>query len=141
MSRKLQFVHKGFPSSLEIIDARGYNAVAIAEGVLNRSIMKLFTGNLTDFEFLSPKTGNFLVIKGITITGDGNVGKIYLKRSGNGGSIIFPAYFSAQVKGSPSSATNFILDIDEKILISSSDRGTSESFVGLSYIEVNPIDI
>lgn len=141
MARRETFVHNGFPSSLEIIDARGYNAVGIAEGVLNRSIMKMFNGNLTDFEFLKPQSGNFIVIKGITITGEGNTGKVYLKRSRNGGSPIFPAYFTAQVKGSPSSATNFILDVDEKILITATDRGTSETFVGMSYIEVSTSEI
>lgn len=33
---------------------------------------------------------------------------------------------------------NLVMDVDEKLLLTTTDRGSSESFVGISYLEVNP---
>jgi len=130
------WVIKGFPRSLLAHDARYYDAVPVEDGMLHQSVNKLFTGNLTDFVFVAPTTGNGIAVRGLTIQGEGNTGKVYLKRSSNG-EVIFPAYFSAQVKGSPSSALNLVLEDDETITITTTDRGTSETFIGITYIEFN----
>jgi len=127
------FLHKGFPNSLIAHNYKYYDAVPVEDGMLHESKNKLFTGNLTDFEFIVPPTNMALAIKGLTITGDGNTGKVYLKRSSDG-SVIFPAYFTAQVKGSPSSALNLVLNDNEKVLITATDRETAETFIGISYI-------
>lgn len=128
----------GLNNSLVIYDSDFHDALAVQDNVLNRSKSYLFIGNVTDYEFLIPKSGCYIVVKGITIIGDGNTGNVKLFRELND-QCILPAYFSAQVKNSASSALNIILGVNEKLLVTSVGRGdTSESFIGVSYIEIDP---
>ena len=106
-------------------------------GGSNSSLPLLITGNATNRVLVEPSPGNVLIIKGLTIIGSGNQGKVYVEReNGNGETnILLPAYFSAQSRAGASSALNVILEVDEKLILNTEDRN-GETFVGVSYVEV-----
>lgn len=129
-----RFTVNGFPSDIIMHDKNFNSAIASENGALNISKVLTFNGDKTHELFLEPSSGNRLILKGISILGDGNSGNVSFVR-GKDTTNIFKSYFSSQVKGAPSSAFNFILDIDEKVYLTTSSRGTSETFCGISYIE------
>ena len=106
-------------------------------GGSNSSLPLLITGNVTNRVLVEPSPGNMLIIKGLTIIGEGNQGKVYIERE-NGTSecnVLLPAYFSAQSRAGASSALNIILDMNEKLILNTTDRN-GETFVGVSYVEM-----
>lgn len=109
-------------------------AIATENGARNVSKPTTIVGNVTDLVLLAPAPGKHLIIKGITVVGDGNQGTVKIKRE-TGGVTILPVYFSAQNRAGTSGALNIELGVDERVLVTATDRGTSETFIGLSYVE------
>ena len=124
----------GFPSKVILHDTRHFDSLSVENGAMHVSKALTYTGSQSGIVFLTPSTGKALCIKGITILGNGNTGIVKLLRSSNN-NCIYPAYFTAQVKGSPSSAFNLVLLPNEYVILDLVDRGTSETFVGVTYIE------
>lgn len=140
MATKRENIYKGFPSDIHGHDSRGFPMIASEFGLANKSKSHTFLGNLTGYELLAPASVNFLVLKGLTMLGDGNTGTVKVLRGSNSVCIL-PLYMSAQVRSSPSSGFNLVLNVNEKVLITSTGRGdTSETFVGISYLEFSPSD-
>jgi hypothetical protein len=126
----------GFPRSVISETTEGMNALGVETGFTNNSKPTLIIGNVLNQVLLAPSTGRKIILKGISILGNGNTGTVKVTRESNG-EIILPGYFSAQGKPSTSPAFNFRLDTDEKVLVTCVDRqATDETFIGLSYIEV-----
>ena len=111
--------------------------VATDNGYANKSEPLIFTGDLTQ-ALVTPAPGQRLDIKGITITGDGNTGTVFIKRQNGPANkiVILPVWFSAQNRGGASGALNFTLDTDESIIVEATGRGSNQTFVGVSYIEL-----
>ena len=128
------YVYNGFPSTLIVHNSDMYNCVPAENGLLHKSTSIIFTGDKTSYEFIVPASGNRITIKGITIIGEGVSGVIKLTRSSNG-LCILPCYMSSRNTETASGALNIKMGVDEKILITTTDRGSNETFVGVSYIE------
>jgi len=140
MSSKRENIYKGFPSDIHGHNSSGMPFISSEFGLSNKTKLLTFVGNVTNMEFLVPTSGNFFIIKGISLIGQGAQGTIKFTRGSNG-DIIYPLYFSAQVRSSPSSAFNYVMNVDEKVILNTVGRGAAdESFVGISYLEFNPKD-
>lgn len=131
------FVFKGLPSDLVSRTSDDGYGLITADGVLNKSKSYLFTGDITNYTLITPSVGNFLIIKGITIIGDGVSGAIKLFRSSNN-QCILPCFMSSHNSASTSNSLNLRLNVNESLYISTTGRGALESFVGVSYKEMNP---
>lgn len=117
----------------------GNDFFSVETGLANTSVSTLITGNVAGQIFITPSSADsFIIVKGITILGDGNQGKVYVKRS-VGNKVLLPTYFSAQNRAGTSSALNIVLNVGENVIIDTIDRGTSETFIGVTYIEVKSL--
>lgn len=111
--------------------------LAVENGARNASKPTTLIGDSPGQLLVEPTQGNRLVIKAITIIGDGNQGTIKVKRE-LGDVTILPAYFSAQNRAGTSGALNIVLEVDESVYVTAIGRGTSETFIGVSYLELFP---
>lgn len=130
------YVVKGLPDGIIQRNIRDGMALRVVDNCLHTSKADIIIGNQTNYVLATPAVGSRIVIKGVSIIGEGNTGTIKILRENNGVCIL-PCYMSVRQTSSASSALNIILDIDEKVLVTTVSRGASdESFVGVSYIEV-----
>ena len=123
-------VIQGYPSNLIGNTPKGSFNRSASDATESES--KEFTGDLKEV-FITPQSGNRLIIKGVTIIGDGNSGTIKLV---SGDRIILPLYLSNFSRSGTSGALNIELETDQSISILAEGRGTSISFAGVSYLEV-----
>lgn len=114
-------------------------AVKVETNCINTSVSIEFSGDLTAYDIVVPSAGNRIVVKGMTIIGDGNVGTIKISRSINGATIL-PCYMGVRATQSASSALHLELLPDEKIQINTTQRGDNETFVGITYTEIDSDD-
>ena len=131
------FVYKGIPSDVITRNSDDGYALSTTDGLINKSKSYLFTGDITTYTLITPATGNYIIIKGITIIGDGNTGTIKIFRSSNN-QCILPCFMSSKNYATASTALNLVLNINESVYITTVSRGAVESFVGVSYKEMNP---
>lgn len=128
-------VMRGFPDDLRRETANGGHFVPVDNGFSNDSKPAEIIGNVTGQVLVAPAAGRKLIIKGITIIGNGNQGEVKVKRAG--GITVLPAYFSAQNRAGTSGSLNLRLNVDEPLTVTTTGRGaTDETFVGVSYIEL-----
>lgn len=127
-------VMRGYPVDLIKSAYNDGYFLPVDNGFANSSVPHEFTGDTADHVLVAPQPGQRLVVKGVTILGDGNQGKVKIKR-GNGVTIL-PAWFSAQNRAGASGALNVVLNPDEVVTVTATGRGQSETFVGVSYIEL-----
>lgn len=132
MGRKYNI--RGFPNDLITDKIDGERFLKTEEGGGHISVPYEFTGNLNDYIMISPPNGYKLCIKGMLILGEGSAGVVKIKRSSDG-STLLPCHFSFLSKSSASNNLNLSLEEGENILITATDRGNSETFVGISYLE------
>lgn len=79
--------------------------------------------------------GQQIVIKGITISGEGDAGVSTVERENGSQVVILPLYQTKQSNTQPSSAMNLVLDDGESVIIRTVGRGVAEeTFFGISYI-------
>lgn len=111
----------------------GSYALAVEEGYYNKSIPTVVTGNVTD-QVIIPACapGDCVVVKAMLITGNGNVGKAYLKA---GATVILPLYFSVANHAAASTQVRIRPGAGEAVTITTTDRGGNETFVGVTYYE------
>ena len=129
------FVYKGFPSIFGNQNSSGKKFISTDSSFSNNSTSVVVVGNSTS-DVLSPSTGRQLIIKGITIVGGGNAGTVKLYRDSND-SVILPVYVSLHGRQSTSGALNLVLNVDEKVYVTTASRGENdETFVGISYMEI-----
>ena len=110
------------------------NLLVKESSFLTKSTTFLFTTDISDETLLAPESGKKLILNAITILGDGDVGNVKILR-GKDNTVILPCYFAKFGKSMVSCAFNFKLDIGESVKATTSDRGTNETFIGISYLE------
>lgn len=125
----------GFPAEILIENTSDEHAIATDNGSRNKSVPLTFTGDIASQDLVAPAAGRRLVIKGITIIGDGNQGTVKVRR-GAGNVTILPVYFSAQNRAGASGSLNIVLNVNEKVNVTATGRAASETFVGISYVEI-----
>lgn len=128
-------VMAGFPAGVLVKTVSGEVLLVVDNGYQNESKPALIIGNVANQVLVDPKPGAHLHIKGLTILGNGNSGDVKIKRGD--GTILLPAYFSAQNRAGTTSALNINLNTDEVVTVTTTGRGASdETFVGVSYLEL-----
>ena len=126
----------GIPDSVIGTNSDGQQALRILDNCMFKSVSVIVTGDVTEQEFVTHSNGNRIIVKGITIVGEGNTGEAKIFRSSND-QCILPVYFAVGARSSTSSALNIVLDIGEDLYITTTDRGSgNETFFGISYLEV-----
>lgn len=125
-----EYVLKGYPEECVGDSTTGaYNKLATDR---TKSLSREFVGDLSEV-FITPAVGNRLIIKGVTLHGNGNAGSVKLI---SGVRIILPLYFSNSSRVGTSGALNIELAVNETASILATGRGANTTFVGVSYIEV-----
>lgn len=128
-------VINGYPVDLRVETSNDGHFVPTDNGFSNTSKPNEIVGNVTGQVLVAPTAGRKLVIKALTIIGDGNQGVVKIKRAG--GVTVLPVYFSAQNRAGTSGSLNLRLNVDETLTVTATGRGTSdETFIGVSYIEL-----
>ena len=132
------YVKRGFPDGLQR-KSNGVDFIVVDNSYTNKSKPCLFEGNKEE-TIIEPQEGRTIYVKGINIIGQGNQGKVYVKRTdpeeGETDKILV-CYFAQGTRSSTTGAANIKLKENEKIKIETVDRdSSSETFVGISYIEV-----
>lgn len=97
-----------------------------------RSTSNEFTGDTTILK--TPASGKYYIVKGILINGSGNQGTCRI--TGDSGRVLLTCDFSNSVKEGTGSNLNIIMNADEKITITATDRGANRTFVGLTMAEM-----
>lgn len=134
------YLVKGIPNTVFSRTVTGKDFMSMENGLQNISSSIIIAGNTTNQLFISPQTATSrIVVKGITILGDGNQGTVLVKRV-VGDKVILPTYFSAQNRAGTSSALNIVLEPQENIIITNTRRTTSQSFIGVIYIEIEDFE-
>lgn len=134
------YLVKGMPNTTFGRTVLGKDFITTENGLFNKSVSTIITGDVTNQLFVSPQnTTSRIVIKGITVLGNGNQGEVFVKRT-VGDKIILPTYFSAQNRAGTSSALNIVLEPQENIVITTTGRTTSQSFIGVTYIEIEDFE-
>lgn len=129
--------YNGFPNEVIAHNADYKACVSVETDLINDSNSHLFTGDLTNYMLVTPPTEHKLYIKAITIVGDGVTGTVKVFRQ-TGNKCILPCYMSSKNSQSTSNRINLKLDINEGVYITTTSRGTSETFVGITYVDVDP---
>jgi hypothetical protein len=106
------------------------NAVLTTEdGYYNISTPKTIVGNGTE-TLIEGVAGKKIIIKGITILGDGNAGSVKIVADGV---TYLPCYFSAQNKAGVSAQARIQIPENTDVEAVLVGRGTSETFIGITY--------
>jgi len=100
-----------------------------------KSIPFMFDGNISNVLLLRPDSGKRLVVKGMTISGNGDAGVVKITRSSDNACIL-PYYFDNKTGGKTSANLNLILKSNEAVLITTKNRENFETFVSISYLEI-----
>ena len=113
----------------------GNNVLVVEDGFYNQSLPTTVIGNATT-EILEPcGDGMCMVVKAITITGDGNTGTAKVKV---GNTVVLPLYFTVQNKVMTSAGLRLKVEAGEAITVITESRGeTNETFVGITYYNTN----
>lgn len=128
-------IYKGVPDCVVTHIPSGIGFLNVENGYSNVSVSNIYTGNVTNQVLVTPTSGRRIIVKGLTVVAEGTVGEILIKRSSTGQTIL-PCYVSSQSRQSTSNALNLVFNINETVTVTTTNRGTSNSFVGVSYIEV-----
>jgi len=115
-----------------IVRVSNENVVAVEDGYSNISVPTLVTGNGTTTLLTCP-VGRCIVIRAVLISGEGNVGTA---KVGIGGTVILPLYFSNAARNITGPSLRLRLTAGESVSVVTADRGGSETFVGVTYYEV-----
>jgi hypothetical protein len=94
----------------------------------------MFTADQTGTVLLDPGATKRLVVQAILITGAGNSGTIKVHRESRPlDKCILPCYFTNSNRNNTSSELNLAMNKGEKLLVTTTGRGTNESFIGIGY--------
>ena len=100
-----------------------------------KSIPFMFDGNVSNMLLLRPDSGKRLLIKGMTIGGNGDIGVVKITRSSDDACIL-PYYFDNKTGGKTSANLNLILKPNERVLVTTKNRENFETFIGITYMEI-----
>jgi hypothetical protein len=125
---------RGFPSST--LSNQGRNVVAVDNTISNKSKALEVTTNETTV-LVPAKEGVTYFVKGITVICAGNQGLVEVRGTiDEVNTLLLPTYVSVQGRNGASGALNIKLDANTPITFTTSGRGDSRTFVGVSYVEV-----
>lgn len=131
----MSYLLNGLPNNILNKTTENINFISSENGFANKSVPILFTGDKTNEVLLTPATGKRIIIKSMTIICDGNSGVVKILR-GNGG-VLLPTYVTNQNKGNTSSVLNIKLNTNETIKVTTTGRSEKETFIGITYIEMD----
>lgn len=83
----------GIPDSVIGTNSDGQQVLRILDNCMFKSVSVIVTGDVTEQEFVTHSNGNRIIVKGITIVGEGNTGEAKIFRSSND-QCILPVYFA-----------------------------------------------
>lgn len=129
------FVVKGFTRKALYKNTSNWGVSVTEDGLAHKTKVISFNDDVNELELIAPRVGYQLIIKGLTIIGNGNTGFVKVNRGDD--TAVLPIYFTVQNFASLSSGLNLELEVDEKLTVTSNLRGTNETFIEVSYLEVN----
>lgn len=130
-----KLVYNGFPRGVIGSSINNGNYIETIDGLAFVSVPTEFVGNVTAQLLVEPSDpANYIIIKGITVIGEGNTGVVKIHDVANKNYLA--TYFSVNPRGGTSNALNIVLPPGESIYVTSITRGgNDETFVGISYLE------
>lgn len=107
----------------------GATILAVEDGLFNTSTPLEVTGNVTETLILG-EADKEIVIKGMLISGEGNVGEAKIVAGGN---TLLPLYFSNATHITASNALHLVIPPATDVELITTDRGGNESFAGVTW--------
>jgi hypothetical protein len=95
-----------------------------------------FTGDFENVVLVKPHRNNRLVIKNMTIFGDGSSGIVKVTRNSDGATVL-PYYVGTKVGGRTPDTLNLVLGSGESLNASAKHRMGAETFIGITYLELS----
>lgn len=110
------------------------NFLIVDNSYSNTSTPKTVVGNVVQ-TLITGVAGLQIIVKGVTIAGEGDVGISTIERQNGTELIILPLYQTKNANSHASQALNVVLDDGESVIIRTVGRGVAEeTFFGVSYI-------
>lgn len=114
--------------------ANNGNFLIVDGSYSNISTPKTVVGNVVE-TLVTGIVGKQIIVKGVTISGEGDIGISTIERENGTQVVILPLYQTKNANSSASQALNVVLDDGESVIIRTVGRGAAEeTFFGVSYI-------
>lgn len=126
------YLVKGIPNTSFVRTIDG-DKISVIPNVYNVSDSEVFSTNVVDFDFATPEEDTFIIIKGISVYGEGNSGTVEIKSSGE---VVSKMTFTSSDKRFILDNINYKLEDNANISVTITGRSSVETFVGITYINV-----